>query len=49
MKSKRGYPLYLAMKKALSDQLIEEIVPLRDDNYRIDDTNISAQSFKITL
>lgn len=27
-----------AMKKALSDLLIEEIVPLRDDNYRIDDT-----------
>lgn len=26
-----------AMKKALSDLLIEEIVPLRDDSYRIDD------------
>ncbi|MGN0584717.1 MAG: hypothetical protein ACI4JD_04615 [Ruminococcus sp.] len=26
-----------AMKKALLDLLIEEIVPLRDDNYRIDD------------
>ena len=32
-----------AMKKALSDLLIEEIVPLRDDNYRIDDANISTQ------
>ena len=29
-----------AMKKALSDLLIEEIVPLRDDNYRIDDTKL---------
>lgn len=33
-----------AMKKALSDLLIEEIVPLRDDNYRIDDTKMTAQS-----
>ena len=32
-----------AMKKALSDLLIEEIVPLRDDNYRIDDTKITAK------
>jgi type I restriction enzyme R subunit len=33
-----------AMKKALSDLLIEEIVPLRDDNYRIDDTKLTAKS-----
>lgn len=32
-----------AMKKALSDLLIEEIVPLRDDNYRIDDNKLNIQ------
>lgn len=33
-----------AMKKALSDLLIDDIVPLRDDNYRIDDTKLTAKS-----
>jgi type I restriction enzyme R subunit len=33
-----------AMKKALSDLLVEEIVPLRDDNYRIDDIKLTAQA-----
>ena len=33
-----------AMKKALSDLLIEDIVPLRDDNYRIDDAKLTAKS-----
>jgi len=32
------------MKKALSDLLIDDIVPLRDDNYRIDDTKLTAKS-----
>ena len=30
-----------AMKKALKTMLCEEIIPLRDDDYRIDDNNIS--------
>ena len=33
-----------AMKKALLDLLIEKIVPLRDDDYRIDDVGITARS-----
>lgn len=33
-----------AMKKALSDLLIEEIIPLRDDSYRINDIKLTVQS-----
>lgn len=33
-----------AMKKALYDLLIDEIIPLRDDNFRVDDAKLALQT-----
>ena len=38
------FKYHQAMKKALFDLLIDEIIPLRDDNYRIDDTKLALQT-----
>ena len=38
------FKYHQAVKKALADLLIDEIIPLRDDNYRIDDAKLTLQS-----
>ena len=38
------FKYHQAIKKALADLLIDEIIPLRDDNYRIDDAKLALQS-----
>lgn len=38
------FKYHQAIKKALADLLIDEIIPLRDDNYRIEDTKPALQS-----
>lgn len=38
------FKYHQAIKKALADLLIDEIIPLRDDNYRIDDAKLTLQS-----
>lgn len=38
------FKYHQAIKKALADLLIDEIIPLRDDNYRIDDAKIALQN-----
>ena len=38
------FKYHQAIKKALADLLVDEIIPLRDDNYRIDDTKLDLQS-----
>ena len=38
------FKYHQAIKKALADLLVDEIIPLRDDNYRIDDTKLALQS-----
>ena len=37
------FKYHQAIKKALTDLLIEEIIPLRDDDYRIENTVLSVQ------
>ncbi len=37
------FKYHQAMKNALSDLLIDEILPLRDDNFRIDNDKFSSQ------
>ena len=38
------FKYHQAIKNALVDLLNEEVIPLRDDNYRIDDTKLTAQA-----
>ena len=38
------FKYHQAIKKALVDLLNEEVIPLRDDNYRIDDAKLTAQA-----
>ena len=38
------FKYHQAIKKALADLLIDEIIPLRDDNYRIDDAKLALQN-----
>ena len=38
------FKYHQAIKKALADLLIDEIIPVRDDNYRIDDAKLALQS-----
>lgn len=38
------FKYHQAIKKALADLLIDEIIPLRDDNYRIDDAKLALRS-----
>lgn len=38
------FKYHQAMKKALSDLLVDEIIPLRDDNYRVEDAKLTFQS-----
>lgn len=38
------FKYHQAIKKALADLLIDEIIPLRDDNYRIDDAKLALKS-----
>lgn len=38
------FKYHQAIKKALSDLLIDEIIPLRDDNYRVEDANLTLPS-----
>lgn len=38
------FKYHQAIKKALADLLIDEIIPLSDDNYRIDDAKLALQS-----
>lgn len=40
------FKYHQAMKNALFDLLIEEIIPLRDDNYRVDNAKLILQSNK---
>ena len=38
------FKYHQAMKKALYDLLIDEIIPLRDDNFRVDDAKLALQT-----